>query len=157
MKQVILFLLACLLAPIASAAEDTKQDPIRVCSDLLALSPREQALFLDGYIFGRAMDMKYFQANVIYKERRDMLNAPVQGGFGDKRSRVLWELGWSVVEYVDENYTLVNIAHAHKQAFHDALVADCNLSHNKGYWLFDVIPTTLRNMRETGKYPVHGM
>lgn len=136
---------------------EPQPDRIRVCSDLLGLSVREQALFLDGYIFGAAMEMKYFNLNVVSKEQREMLASSSLRIFPDPQTEMWWHISRSTARYVGEKYVLINIAFSYKADFHKALVAECELDYNRGYWLFDTIPPVLEKMRDSGKYPVQGM
>ena len=145
----IVFLTLFLCCDIANAGQGL------VCFDFLKMSGKEQRIYLDGYLLGAAMEMKYFQLNLLGKPARKVVEETAGSSATDVKA-LRWRLAASL-DYVDEKYTLINIGVKYTNEFHKALVQECGLPEFLDIDMFDVLPSTLRKMKETGKYPVYGM
>lgn len=144
------------------------QGVIHTCSDFLKLSAAEQRRYLEGYTLGAAMELGYFKNNILghgdfhsmetRSPVRKALKEPPDNPDPHNPSRQL-DLFRSVtfvsVQYVDEKDTLVNIAAAYPKEFHKTVQKECKTRPDVG--TFDELPSTLRKMKETGKYPVRGL
>ena len=58
------------------------------------------------------------------------------------------------MEYLEEKSALINIALVYPAEFHKAAIKGCK---TYGSEMFDVLPSALREMKETGKYPAWGL
>jgi len=126
------------------------------CSGFMELTEKEQIQYLEGYTLGAAMQMKYFKNNILNSHVRKALSEPIDPP-NASQLEFFRAVATQGVEYVERNYALMNIAVAYKKAFFNAVVKECKLSNTQEIGMFDILPSTLYKMKETGKYPVYGM
>lgn len=129
------------------------QDVIHTCSDFLKLSAAEQRRYLEGYTLGAAMTLKDFKHNVLGSQVSEALKEPADNP--SSQLEFFRSAAFRSVKYVDENYVLMSIAVAYPKEFHKTVQKECKIRPDVG--TFDELPSTLRKMKETGKYPVWGM
>lgn len=141
------------------------------CSDFLKLSVPEQRRYLEGYTLGAGQELGYFKNNILghgdfhsmetRSPVRKALKEPPDNPDPHNPSRqleLLRSITWSSVRYVDEKDALVNIAVAYPGEFHKTVQKECKTRPGAlDAGMFDELPSTLRKMKETGKYPVWGM
>jgi hypothetical protein len=126
-----------------------------VCFDFLKLSEKEQRIYLNGYLLGAGMELQYFQLNLLGKPARKLVDETVGNTAADVKA--LRRRLAASLDYLDGKYTLINIGGKYTNEFHQALVRECGSPGFSETGMFDVLPSTLRKMKETGKYPVYGM
>ncbi len=95
------------------------------------------------------MELSYFKHNV--------LTANVDEALRQSDNELLQSVSQWGIEYLKNKYNLINIAKAYPSEFHKAVQHECELTHNLEVGMFDVLPSTLEKMKETGKYRVWGM
>jgi len=119
------------------------------CSDFRKYPASEQRRYLQGYVLGAAMELKYFKHNV--------LTSNVGKTLEESSNDLLQSVAHFGIRYLEEKYNLVNIAVAYPAEFYEAIQKECELGYTQGTGMFDVLPSTLEKMQKTGKYPVWGM
>lgn len=119
------------------------------CADFSKLKPAEQKRYLEGYVLGAAMELGYFKNNILTPNVGKALEASSNDLV---QSVAEWGIG-----YIEQKYTLINIAGAYPVEFHQAVHQQCTTPGAAGAGMFDVLPVTLEKMKKTSKYPVSGM
>lgn len=120
------------------------------CSDFMKLSQKEQVQYLEGYQLGAAMELLYFKNNVLTPRVKKEL----ESSHNEKLQAVA---EWGIDGYLEKKYNLINIAFAYPAEFHKNVKRECSKKITGSIGLFDILPSTLTKMQNTGKYPVHGM
>jgi hypothetical protein len=126
------------------------------CIGFLALSQAEQIQYLEGYTLGAAMEMKYFRSNLFSLRAQATANRALTTSNTEDVASSL-KVFRGAVEYTNRKYNLVNIAVAYPDKFHSHVLLGCNSEGARGAGMFDILPSVLRAMQETGKYEVAGM
>lgn len=122
------------------------------CSDFLKLSVPEQRQYLKGYTLGAVMEMQNFKHNVLGSQVGEALKGPADNS--GSQLEFFRSAAFRSVKYVEEKSALLNIALVYPKEFHEAAKKACK---THGTEMFDVLPSTLRTMKETGKYPAWGL
>lgn len=125
------------------------------CSDFLKLSASEQRQYLEGYTLGAAMELVNFKHNVLGSQVGEALKEPVDN-LGPQLE-FFRAAAFRSVKYAEEKSTLVNIAIVYPKEFHKAVQKQCKSPGALEAGMFDILPSTLREMKETGKYPAWGI
>lgn len=126
------------------------------CGDFNEMSEGEKRKYIEGYTFGAAMELKYFKNNLFSENFRFFLKKPK----GEEKSAELEKAIHRIdkaTDYIDRKYDLINIAAEYEDDFFNRVLSKCESKDYQGIGMFDLLPTLLEQMQETGEYEVHGM
>lgn len=127
------------------------------CSGFLKLSAAEQRQYLEGYTLGAAMELQYFKNNLLNSHVSKALNEEPAGNLSSQLE-FFRSVAFRSMEYLDEKSALLNIALVYPKEFHKTVQKECKTRPGAlDAGMFDELPSTLRKMKETGKYPAWGL
>lgn len=132
------------------------QGVIHTCSDFLKLSAAEQRRYLEGYTLGASMEMQNFKHNVLGSQVGEALKESADNS--GSQLEFFRSAAFRSVKYVEEKSALLNIALVYPKEFHKTVQQECKTRPGAlDAGMFDELPSTLRKMKETGKYPAWGL
>ncbi len=101
------------------------------------------------------MEMQNFKHNVLGSQVGEALKEPADNP--NSQLEFFRSAAFRSVKYVEEKSALLNIALVYPKEFHEAVRKECKIPDALETGMFDILPSTLRKMKETGKYPAWGL